>query len=599
MSRTKTDTKGRIAVRPLPSLAGSSLVHVLAHRAEETPDRLAFRFLPDGTSDHPIDWTYGELAARAGAVAVRLHDLGLDSGRIVLALDPGLDYVAGLFGIMQAGCTAVPCFPPFGRRATARFLSVLDDCTPRAVLTDPRFAGQVEQFHAQLKTDSRARWVFPEPDFYRTDPGRPPVEPRAVEPALIQYSSGSTGDPKGIVLTHENLVSNCRVLDAHMGYEEDRVGCSWLPPYHDMGLMGTIMLAVHGGWPLVMLSPIHFVQDPYRWLKAITDHRVTISVGPNFAFDLCAQSLTDEEVATLDLSLLRQVFCGSEPVSGNTMERFEERFAPVGFDAGSLIPCFGLAEATLFVSGKPEADDSIRTEWLDKDALEHGHARRAADTGSTDTVSVVSCGVIAKGHEVLVVDPHTLAPLAQGEIGEIWVHGANVAAGYLGRPELSASTFKARPAGAPEDGRTYLRTGDLGFFLDGELFVTGRLKDLIVISGRNLHPQDIEHSVLRAHEDLRRTAAFAVRSKERDEEEVVLVAEFRGTAQKFAHREKDLLERVTAAVTEDHGVRPARVYVGPPGTVLMTTSGKVRRRDTRTAYLEGTLKAFPAAAGVS
>ncbi|MEW2621359.1 fatty acyl-AMP ligase [Streptomyces sp. NPDC048106] len=588
-------------MRPLPPSAGSSLVHVLRHRAQETPDRLAFRFLPDGTSDHLIDWTYRELADRADAVAARLHGRGLDGGRIVLALDPGLDYVAGLFGIMQAGCTAVPCFPPFGRRATARFLSVLADCAPRAVLTDPRFAGQVEQFHEQLPAGAgRPQWIFPEPDFYQRPDGAG-VPLRAVEPALIQYSSGSTGDPKGIVLTHENLLSNCRVLDAHMGYEEDRIGCSWLPPYHDMGLMGTIMLAVHGGWPLVMLSPIHFVQDPYRWLKAITDHKVTISVGPNFAFDLCAQSIGDEEVATLDLSTLRQVFCGSEPVSGNTMERFRERFAPVGFDAGSFIPCFGLAEATLFVSGKPEADDRIRTEWLDKDALEHGRARRAPHPGGADAVAVVSCGVIAENHEVLIVGPDSLAPLAEGEIGEIWVSGANVAAGYLGRPELSASTFGARPAGGHSGASAYLRTGDLGFFLDGELFVTGRLKDLIVVSGRNLHPQDIEHSVLRAHQDLRRIAAFAVRSEARDEEEVVLVAEFRGTAAEFGEREKEILQRVRAAVTEDHGVRPGRVHIGPPGTVLMTTSGKVRRRDTRKAYLEGTLKAFPAAApaGVS
>ncbi|QHC27512.1 fatty acyl-AMP ligase [Streptomyces sp. HF10] len=613
-------------MRPLPPSAQTSLVHVLEHRATQTPDRLAYRFLPDGTGDHPLDWTYGDLAERAGAVAAHLHDRGLTQGHIVLALDPGLDYVAALFGIMRAGCTAVPCFPPFGRRATARFLSVLDDCAPRAVLTDPRFAGQVDQFHQQLtRTTEHPQWIFPEPDFYQLpDTRRAQAPSRVVEPALVQYSSGSTGDPKGIVLTHENLLSNCRVLHAHMGHEEDRVGCSWLPPYHDMGLMGTIMLALHGGWPLVMLSPIHFVQDPYRWLKAITDHKVTISVGPNFAFDLCAQSITDEELATLDLSRLRQVFCGSEPVSGNTMERFTHRFAPTGFDAASLIPCYGLAEATLFVSGKPETAATIRTERLDKNALEHGHARRVPDPADTDTadtdtadadttgagvtgadtvgagvtgadtadvVEVVSCGAVAENHEVLIADPHTLTPLTDGEIGEIWVHGASVAAGYLSRPELSARTFGARPTGGGE--RAYLRTGDLGFLLDGELFVTGRLKDLIVISGRNLHPQDIEHSVLRAHQDLRRIAAFAVRSQTRDEEEVVLVAEFRGTTAEYAARHKELLEKMTAAVTADHGVRPGRVHIGPPGTVLMTTSGKVRRRDTRKAYLDGTLKSFP------
>ncbi|MYR89204.1 AMP-binding protein, partial [Streptomyces sp. SID685] len=329
-------------------------------------------------------------------------------------------------------------------------------------------------------------------------------------------------------------------------------------------------------------------------------------VGPNFAFDLCAQNITDEELTTLDLSRLRQVFCGSEPVSGNTMERFEERFAPVGFDPGSLIPCYGLAEATLFVSGKPETADTIRTEQLDKTALEQGRAHRthpngdAADSesGAADagTVKVVSCGIIADGHEVLIVDPHTLTPLTDGETGEIWVHGASVAAGYLGRPELTARTFGARPAGTADDHRTYLRTGDLGFLLDGELFVTGRLKDLIVISGRNLHPQDIENSVLRAHQDLRRIAAFALPHATRDEEEVVLVAEFRGTAREFAAQEKELLEKMTAAVTEDHGVRPGRIHIGPPGCVLMTTSGKVRRRDTRKAYLDGTLKTFPAPA---
>ncbi|QKW06576.1 fatty acyl-AMP ligase [Streptomyces sp. NA04227] len=571
---------------------GTSLPEILEQRAQNQPDALAFRFLPDGTSEQIVDWSYAQLSERAAAVAAQLAERGITRGRVVLALDPGLDYVAGLFGILRAGCTAVPSFPPIGRRAMQRFVSIVEDCAPGAVLTDPRFAGQVGQFEEQLPVgEEKLRWIFPEADFFETRPSATPGPVRLAEQALLQYSSGSTGEPKGIVLSHDNLVSNCRVLDEHMGFEADRVGCSWLPPYHDMGLMGTILLAVHGGWPLVMLSPVHFVQDPYRWLKAITDHKVTISVGPNFAFDMCATQITDEELATLDLSTLRQVFCGSEPVSGATLDRFNERFGTsAGFNPDAIIPCYGLAEATLFVTGKQEKTP-VRTEWLDKAALELGEAVRVPGPGTEGAIGVVSCGVFANRHRVVVVDPDTATPVPAGRVGEVWVSGANVAQGYLNRPELSASTFDARLAGKPK-GPGFLRTGDLGFLLDGELYVTGRLKDVIIVAGRNLYPQDIEESVERAHELLRRSVAFSVPSARDEGEDVVVVAEFRGTPREFESSESELRDLVTAAVTAEHGVRPARLYFGPPGTILMTTSGKVRRRATRAAYLDGSIKAF-------
>jgi acyl-CoA synthetase (AMP-forming)/AMP-acid ligase II len=580
---------------------GLSLPEILTARAKAHPDALAFRFLPDGTTDHPVDWTYRDVELRSRAVARELTRRGLEGGRVVLALDPGLDYVAGLFGILRAGCTAVPSFPPFGRRATARFLSIVVDCAPQAVLTDGRFSPQVDAFETQYPDGTaRPQWVFPDTALFEADASaEAPL--KLANPALLQYSSGSTGDPKGIVLTHENLVSNCRVLEAHMGMERDRVGCSWLPPYHDMGLMGTVMLALHGGWPLVMMSPIHFVQDPYRWLKALTDYRVTITVGPNFAFDLCTSQVPDEALETLDLSALRQVFCGSEPVSAVTLERFRERFAPRGYDAASIIPCYGLAEATLFVAGKPKKSGAVRREYLDKAALETGTAVRV-EAGDPTGVEAVSCGVFAVGHEVLVVDPETTDVLADGQVGEVWVAGPNVAHGYWRRPELSDAVFGARPAGETHDGHSFLRTGDLGFVLDGELFVTGRLKDMIVASGRNLYPQDIEASVDRCHSALRRSAVFSVPGDaagvpESVEEQIVVVAEYRGSPGRFAAEEAALRVEVTAAVTADHGVRPATLYFGPPGTVLMTTSGKIRRKATRAAYLDGTLKRFSVLAG--
>lgn len=600
----QTDSERPLSsMEPFASPPGDlSLPEILTARAEAHPDALAFRFLPDGTTDHPVDWTYRDLELRSRAVARELTRLGLTGGRVVLALDPGLDYVAGLLGILRAGCTAVPSFPPFGRRATARFLSIVVDCAPQAVLTDGRFAPHVEDFETRYPEGvDRPRWVFPDTSLFTEDPAAEAPPLVLADPALLQYSSGSTGDPKGIVLTHENLVSNCRVLEAHMGMEPDRIGCSWLPPYHDMGLMGTIMLALHGGWPLVMLSPVHFVQDPYRWLKALTDYRVTITVGPNFAFELATTQIPDDALDTLDLSALRQVFCGSEPVSATTLERFRERFAPRGYDAASIIPCYGLAEATLFVTGKPTASGAVRRELLDKDALATGTAVRVP-AGAPTAVEAVSCGVFAVGHEVLVVDPDTANVLPDGRIGEVWVSGPSVARGYWRRPELSETVFGARPAGRTDGGPGFLRTGDLGFVLDGELFVTGRLKDVIVVSGRNLHPQDVEASVERCHGALRRSAVFSVSGEEAGvpdsvEEQIVVVAEYRGTSGRFAAEEAALRAEVTAAVTADHGVSPAVLRFGPPGTVLMTTSGKVRRRATRTAYLDGTLKRFAVPAG--
>ncbi|MCQ8769516.1 fatty acyl-AMP ligase [Streptomyces telluris] len=575
--------------------SSDGLPGILQQRAAG-PRRTAFRFLADGTSDEAVDWTYHDVYEHAGRIAADLLERELTGRRVVLALDPGLHYIAALFGIFRAGATAVPSFPPTGKRAVARFASIVVDSTPDVIIADRRLEGRTAQFAAELPDTVRPpEWLFVD-DAYFDGPAPATAVPDAVsDPALLQYTSGSTGDPKGIVLTHENLVSNCRALEHNMGYEADRVGCTWLPPYHDMGLMGTIMLAVHGGWPLVLMSPAHFVQQPYRWLKAITDHKVTISVGPNFAFDMCTSSITDDELETLDLGTLRQVFCGSEPVSRVTLDKFRERFGPRGYDETSLIPCYGLAEATLYVSGKPTGTP-LRTERLDKEALENGVVRRAGGEGKDAepgrVAHVVSCGTVADGHEVTVVDPDTLLPVPAGRVGEIWVNGPNVAHGYLGRPELTAATFAARTADGGEG--THLRTGDLGFLLDGELFITGRLKDLVVIAGRNLYPQDIELSVRQAHEKVRGCAAFSVPGEQG--EELVVAAEYRGTARQLAAEGAAVLDAVIAAVTADHGVRPAAVHFGPVGAIPMTTSGKVRRDATRKAYVRGTLKKLALAA---
>jgi acyl-CoA synthetase (AMP-forming)/AMP-acid ligase II len=378
-----------------------------------------------------------------------------------------------------------------------------------------------------------------------------------------------------------------------MGTAADRIGFSWLPPYHDMGLMGTIMLAVHGGWPLIMLSPVHFVQQPYRWLKALTDYRVTISVAPNFALDMCADTITDSELCTLDLSSLRQLYCGAEPVLSSTLARFRARFEPCGYQGSALIPCYGMAEATLFLSGKPDGTGP-RSRWLDKTALEQGTVQLAAP-GITSATEIMSCGVAATGHELVIVDPTTCQAAGPGTIGELWVSGPNVAQGYFRRPDLTAQTFAARlPPGSPATpgpDRTYLRTGDAGFLQDGELYITGRIKDVVIIAGRNLYPHDIEASVLTAHPDLRRAAAFSVRQEQR-EEQLVVVAEFRRAGRRTQESLAEAREAVLSAVAAEHAVRLSALHLGPPGTVFTTTSGKVRRAATRQAYITGALKSL-------
>ncbi|WP_460061095.1 fatty acyl-AMP ligase [Streptomyces sp. YKOK-I1] len=572
----------------------ATLTDVLAARARSTPHRPAFRFLAEGTSDRVETWTYADLRRQADAVAARLRAAGHDGGRVVLAGRPGLPFVAGLLGVLQAGATVVPASPPTNRRAVTRLRSILADCAPGAILADSRHE---RRFAGVTVGGDMPPPVIPLDDLppaQGTTASDDPVRPAGT--ALIQYSSGSTGDPKGVELTHANLMSNCRSLGGHIGVEDDRVGLTWLPPYHDMGLIGTIMLALHGGWPLLMMTPEHFVQQPARWLRAITEHRVTITVAPNFAFQLCADTVDDEDLAGVDLSSLRQVFCGSEPIALDTLDAFRKRFAPLGYRERTLIPCYGLAEATLLVTAKAPGTD-LSVEWVDREALSRGRAvtrdpRACGAEGNAegDTVPVVGCGAPAEGHELLVVDPDSGQVPADGTVGEIWVHGPHVAVGYHGRPGPTTRVFGATPADRADrhgdTARTYLRTGDLGYLRDGELFVTGRISGLLVVAGRNLYPQDIERTVDRADPCVHRSVVFAVRGT--SEEQVVVVAEVRDS--RLPRAELDALHgRLLAAVAAEHGVRPAGVHLVRIGTIPLTTSGKIRRAEARAAYPERTL----------
>ena len=539
-----------------------SIVDVLSERSSS--EGIAYIFLADGTSESEIRWTFADIARNSRTFAADLGDRGIGVGdRVVLAVNPSLEYVAALYGIMQLGAIPVPCFPPVRPKELGRFQAITCDCSPAGVVINEMYREQVGALRDCLKTSNLEPVIV----YAEQVPGGTAdvdvVSPAPDDLALVQYTSGSTGSPKGVCLTHDNLVSNCEALSRSMGHDPQRVGMSWLPPYHDMGLIGTIIMSMYDGSPLVMMSPIHFVQDPRRWLKAITDYRASVTVGPNFALDLCADAVIHGETTDLDLSTVKELFCGAEPIHAGTLARFQRTMAPLGFDGKAVVPCYGMAEATLFVAGK-RSGSRYRT-------------ARAPEPSGTDGV-VVSCGAVDNEHTVRIVDTTTLTSLEDGLVGEIWVSGRSVAAGYHNRPELTREMFRAR---LPGEDRGYLRTGDLGFIRSGELFVTGRIKELIIVGGRNIYPHDVEAAVVRADPVFRRAVAFSIDG--RGSEELCVVAEA-GIGEVTSDSYFRMAESIVCCVTAEFGVRP-RVHICPRRTIPTTTSGKIRRQQARQMFL--------------
>lgn len=577
------------AVRP----QDQNMDAVLRRRAAATPDEVAMRFLRNGEDD-VVDLTYRQLDQRATRLAHQLQARLAPGARVLLVLEPGLNYVTALFAIFKAGATAVPSFPPVGTRAVARFASICNDCRAQLVIAEGSLQGSVERLNAALDPASDVPdWLFVGADFFEAQDGQPVPElarDAACQygsfPALLQYTSGSTGHPKGVILSAANLISNSRVLDIRMGTAQKHVGFTWLPPYHDMGLMGALLLSVYSGFMLVMMTPAHFVQRPLRWLKGLSKYQVTSSVGPNFALDLCVDTISEEEIDGLDLSNLKLLFCGAEPVRQGTLDRFAEKFGRANFSSTAYVPCYGLAEATLFISGKADRNALPHRLLLDQQSLAKGLIRPARlDAAAT---AIISCGTVATDHVMTIVDPETLEALPSGVVGEIWFKGASVAQGYLNQVHASDEVFHACIGGDPADG-PYLRTGDLGFMMDGELYITGRIKDVIIFAGRNLYPQDIEAVAQACHPAIRTNgvAAFAVTRDDR--EHLVVVAEILRSAKLNAEDLENVEDAIAAAITLSHGVAPHVVHLAPVSTIPLTTSGKVRRSACREAFEAGAL----------
>ncbi|MFI6492386.1 fatty acyl-AMP ligase [Streptomyces sp. NPDC050564] len=569
-----------------------SLVDLLTAHASQQPDRTAYRYLVTGDCDGEIqDISYGRLANRSRAVAAWLQERGLAGSRAMLLYPPGLEFICGYLGCLSAGVVAVPGVPPQGRsqnhRALIRMKRLIADADAKVILGGREVIAALGAMAEHLPELDGVTCVATEdiPDAAADSWHEPDLTADSV--AFLQYTSGSTSAPRGVMVTHGNLLDNERFITERMGHTPDTIAeydhelfVSWLPVYHDMGLIGPVLNTVYLGVTATLFSPLHFLQQPQRWLTALSRYRPHTSGGPNFAYELCLKHATPDLLDGLDLSRWKVAFNGAEPVRAATLRRFTETFGEAGFRREALYPCYGLAEATLMVTGS-----SVQAAPTLIEAAETG-----PHVGATDAAAV-GCGRPGPGTTVVIADPERQEELPEGEVGEIWVGGASVAKGYWRNALATRETFRATLE--DREGR-FLRTGDLGFLRDGELFVTGRLKDLMVIDGRNHYPQDLELSAELTHWALRPgcTAAFSVDGGVCGEQPVV-VAE---TAPEAAGESEKIIDLIRSAIGEAHGLALRDVVLVHPGTIPKTSSGKIQRRASRAAYLDGTLSVVGAPA---
>ncbi|MFP3493448.1 non-ribosomal peptide synthetase [Pseudomonas sp. SIMBA_059] len=552
-----------------------TLVQSLQRRAAQTPDQVALRFLAE-SAEHNVVLSYRDLDQRARTIAVALQANAVLGERAVLLFPSGPDYVAAFFGCLYAGVIAVPAYPPESTRRhhQERLLSIIKDAEPRLLLTIASLAdglARIENAPPVLSVDNLDSavadgWIEP--------------ELQADDIAFLQYTSGSTALPKGVQVSHGNLVANEVLIRRGFGIDlnPDDVIVSWLPLYHDMGLIGGLLQPIFSGVPCVLMAPAYFLARPLRWLEAISEYGGTISGGPDFAYRLCSERVSESALERLDLSRWRVAYSGSEPIRLDTLERFAEKFAACGFSSNHFFASYGLAEATLFVAGGTRGQ-GIPAMRVDEQAL----AANRAEPGQGS--AIMSCGTSQPEHAVLIADPHTLKALADNHVGELWATGPSIAHGYWRNPEATAKTF------VQQAGRTWLRTGDLGFIRDGEVYITGRLKDLLIVRGHNLYPQDIEQTLEREVQGIRkgRVAAFAVQHQ--GLEGIGIAAEISRSVQKVLAPEA-LIKAIRQAVAEACQEAPSVVLLLNPGALPKTSSGKLQRAACALRHSDGSLDSY-------
>ncbi|KIH86030.1 fatty acyl-AMP ligase [Pseudomonas batumici] len=562
--------------------AVKSIVEVCQWRGIYQPDNIAYRFLNNGLDDCET-LTYGELLVRLQTIAG--HFDVCDSGeRAILLFPSGFDYISSFYACLFAGIVAVPAYPMVSHSEHVRLRVIIKDCNPRYILTTSVLKDSLLQW---LEKEGLAQTTFK--IIVVDELAGSKIGPRQVisqgEVAFLQYTSGSTGNPKGVIVTNQNLLHNSAVIYRKFEHDADSSVVSWLPPFHDMGLVGGIIQPLFAGFTANIMSPMTFLRRPLRWLQAISLYGATSSGGPNFSYKLCAKHFNSKQMAGIDLSSWRVAFNGAEPIRAQTLKSFFELFSPYGFSHEAFYPCYGLAESTLFVSGGSPREVHQQIS-IDSGQLSLGRAVHVAD--HSDAKTVVGSGQVL-GNEVVIVDPQGRQVLNDRDIGEIWVSGESVAQGYWQRPEESEVVFQAMT----QDGRgPFMRTGDYGFFDGQELFITGRLKEVIIINGKNYFPSDIESSVQALSSAFKADAGAAI-SIDAQGEQLVVIQEVE-RSQRNAHTVEALEALIREHCYTAHGIRPHDVICVDQSHIPKTTSGKIKRLQVRQDYLQGKFRSAEA-----
>ena len=567
----------------------STIVHILLDRSLSQPKQIAYTFLADGEKESG-SCTYEELDLQAKAIAARLLTKVKPGDRALLVYPytAGLEFIAAFLGCLYAGVIAVTDYPRQHIKSLSQYQDRIVDCQAAIALTTEEFANRVK---SQLISHPGMALKLNALPWIATDKvelemanqwHKPDIDGDTI--AYLQYTSGSTGKPKGVMITHGNIIHNSEVIYQAFGHHDDTRILMWLPMFHDMGLIGGVMQPLYTGLPAVLMSPIALAQKPFLWLKAISDYKITTSGGPNFAYDLLCQKITDEQRASLDLSCWEVAFSGAEPVRAETLAKFAELYQSCGFNREAFYPCYGMAEATLFITGIESKEDP-NVAYLDSKALtEDKIVTVAADTPNAKTA--VSCGRTWLGDEVVIVNPETKTERAADEVGEIWARGNGIAKGYWQREAQTKSTFQAELKDRPD--KTYLRTGDLGFVRDNELYITGRIKDMMILWGRNHYPQHIEETVESCHPALRPNHGAAFSVEVGGEEQLVIAHEVNRTDLRQLNAE-EVIGAIRLAVGEQNLANVFAVSLLKTGSIPKTSSGKIQRRACQSMFLDGSL----------
>ncbi len=564
----------------------NTIVDAYSHFAKEMANKVAYTYRNYSNNEVDItSITFGELDRKARSLAAYLTEMKVLGERIVLLFQAGIEYIEAYFGCLYAGAIPVPAYPPSASRFfSPRLHSMIPDSGAKFVLTTSEIKKNIETKHGEFITEYALTWMTTDSlvEDFCSDWRMPAIDSNSI--AFLQYTSGSTSVPKGVIVTHDNLLHNISLIGncikpAIEGDDHDKSGVIWLPPYHDMGLIGGILSMPCYGVTVHLMSPFAFVQKPFRWLEAISQNGSQVSAAPNFAFDHCVKSISPEQRGTLDLSCWKVVCNGAEPINPKSLDEFTKAFECCGFRKTTFFPCYGLAEASLIVSGGlVEVEPVVKV--FNRNLLEDNIVE---ECGQDDKCArkIVGCGTRLGDEKILIVNPNTFEECDSNCIGEIWVKSPSIAKGYWNKSELTEETFNAHVAGNSED--SFLRTGDLGFIYEDQLYITGRLKDLIIIDGRNINPSDIERTSEIIHESFCKNSSAAFSIDVDGEEKLVVVQEIdRKAPSEIA---EDLKTQVKSTIKEVYDLSVYDVVLVKRFSLKKTSSGKIQRRACKEDYL--------------